>query len=63
MNHLFIESTHEATGYFEYDSTQNFASLKGGNEFTVYQQLGTNDKKSTTTMIAIGWVFWTTMLA
>ncbi len=50
VNHLFIESTHEATGYFEYDSTQNFAALKGGNEFTVYQQLGTNDKKSTTTM-------------
>ena len=50
VNHLFIESTHKATGYFEYDSTQNFASLKGGNEFTVYQQLGTNDKKSTTTM-------------
>ena len=50
VNHLFIESTHEATGYFEYDSTQNFASLKGENEFTVYQQLGTNDKKSTTTM-------------
>ena len=27
VNHLFIESTHAATGYFEYDSTQNFASL------------------------------------
>ena len=44
VNHLFINSTHEATGYFEYDSTQNFAALKG-TDFTVYQELGTIDGK------------------
>ncbi|MBR6401532.1 MAG: hypothetical protein IKS17_10005 [Firmicutes bacterium] len=30
VNHLFIESTHRASGYFEYDSCQNFATLIGG---------------------------------
>ena len=28
VNHLFIKSTYEATGYFEFDSCQNFATLK-----------------------------------
>ena len=50
VNHLFIDSTHEATGYFEYDSTQNFASLKGGTDFTVYQQLGTIDTYARNTL-------------
>ncbi len=27
VNHLFIESTHRASGYFEFDSCQNFATL------------------------------------
>ncbi|MBR4201381.1 MAG: hypothetical protein IKQ91_08955 [Oscillospiraceae bacterium] len=27
VNHLFIKSTYEATGYFEFDSCQNFATL------------------------------------
>lgn len=51
VNHLFIESTHAATGYFEYDSTQNFASLNSSRtEFTVYQQLGTHDNQQKTTL-------------
>ncbi len=51
VNHLFIESTHAATGYFEYDSTQNFASLNDSEtEFTVYQQLGTHDDQQKTTL-------------
>lgn len=29
VNHLFIQSTLEQSGYFEYDSCQNFATLKG----------------------------------
>ncbi len=55
-NHLFIENTYYSSGYYEYDSTQNFASFykKDGtydpNNFTVYTQLGTNDLKSTDTM-------------
>lgn len=42
VNHLFIQSTYDETGYFEYDSTQNFASLHGEN-FKVYKELGTYD--------------------
>lgn len=40
VNHLFIGSTHSATGYYEYDSTENFAHLDGEN-FKVYKQIGT----------------------
>ena len=45
VNHLFIQSTYSGSGYFEYDSAQNFASLKGatGGDFTVYKELGTYD--------------------
>ncbi|MBO4495171.1 MAG: hypothetical protein J5752_04880 [Clostridiales bacterium] len=56
VNHLFIENTYFSSGYFEYDSTQNFASFykEDGtldeHNFTVYQQLGTNDKKSSNSM-------------
>ena len=44
VNHLFLQSIHNESGYFEYDSTQNFAHLNtdgddAGN-FTVYNQLG-----------------------
>jgi fibro-slime domain-containing protein/LPXTG-motif cell wall-anchored protein len=42
VNHLFIESTYRASGYYEYDSAENFASLNG-NDFKVYKELGTND--------------------
>ena len=42
VNHLFIKSTYNETGYFEYDSTQNFASLNG-NDFLVYRELGSYD--------------------
>jgi len=39
VNHLFISSTYEDSGYFEYDSCQNFASLlpKKNGDFTVYR--------------------------
>ena len=45
VNHLFLESVYDESGYFQYDSTQNFATLKNengetGNTFTVYDQLG-----------------------
>ncbi|MCR4645855.1 MAG: hypothetical protein K5695_10690 [Oscillospiraceae bacterium] len=46
VNHLFIKSTYEASGYFEFDSCQNFATLMDSNNdgnFTVYKELGTSD--------------------
>jgi len=40
-NHLFIQSVYNESGYFEYDSTQNFAHYDQENgRFTVYNQLG-----------------------
>ena len=45
VNHLFIQSTYQGTGYFEFDSSQNYATLKGksGGDFTVYKELGSYD--------------------
>ena len=42
VNHLFIKSTYNSSGYYEYDSTQNFASLHGNN-FVVYRELASYD--------------------
>ena len=60
VNHLFIESTYYASGYFEYDSTQNFASLNLPSpdlpnpddeiDFTVYKELGTTDMSNRDTL-------------
>ncbi|MBQ9209635.1 MAG: hypothetical protein IJ149_08670 [Oscillospiraceae bacterium] len=55
VNHLFLESVYNSGGYFEYDSTQNFATLVDGinddgslvytdNDFKVYRELGTHDR-------------------
>ena len=43
-NHMFLQSTYNETGYFEFDSTQNFASYdpSTGN-FKVYEEIGTMD--------------------
>ncbi|MBQ5317406.1 MAG: hypothetical protein J6I96_07610 [Oscillospiraceae bacterium] len=49
VNHLFIKSVYESSGYFEFDSCQNFASFydENGNmsetDFTVFRELGTTD--------------------
>ncbi|MBP5579658.1 MAG: hypothetical protein J6X56_09355 [Ruminococcus sp.] len=57
VNHLFLEKVYDSSGYFEFDSCQNFATLKKINEdgtisfntngdetnFTVYRELGTNE--------------------
>ncbi len=60
VNHLFLERVHESSGYFEFDSTQNFATLKQNNgdgtvswnsgengetNFTLYHELGTHDRR------------------
>lgn len=43
-NHLFLESIYDETGYFEYNSAQNYAYFNQDGEdagnFTVYNQLG-----------------------
>ena len=49
VNHLFIQSTYNASGYYEFDSAQNFASLDGSN-FTVYKELGTYDSLNRDTL-------------
>lgn len=41
VNHLFLQKTYETTKYYEYSSFENYAYLGDGNEFTVYEQLGT----------------------
>ena len=46
VNHLFLESTYSSTGYYEFDSTQNFASIQPDNNFKVYKALGTTDVSS-----------------
>ncbi len=43
VNHLFIQSVYDESGYFEYDSTKNFAWLNG-TDFEVYDQLGTVER-------------------
>ena len=55
VNHLFLESIYKASGYFEFDSTQNFATLiqpdgTVGSDFTVYKELGTADAYERTTL-------------
>ena len=52
VNHLFIESTYKATGYFEYDSAQSYATLGGktGGDFEVYKELGTHDASDKPTL-------------
>ena len=47
VNNLFIQSVYDGSGYYQFDSTENFAHLNG-REFTVYQELGTVTKKTDT---------------
>ena len=39
VNHLFLQSIYNESGYFEYDSTSNFAHLNPDGNFTVYDQI------------------------
>lgn len=41
VDNLFIKSIYDATGYYEYSSFDNYAYLGNGDEFTVYEQIGT----------------------
>ena len=57
VNHLFIESTYASSGYYEYDSTQNFASLKDNNNFVVYREIGTYDSSGSRESLKHGQFF------
>lgn len=41
VNHLFLQSTYDETGYYEYSSFENYAYLENTGDFTVYEQIGT----------------------
>lgn len=54
VNHLFVKSIYDASGYFEYDSCQNFATLikedgSVGTNFNVYKEIGSFDKTASKT--------------
>ena len=52
VNHLFLESTYNSSGYFVFDSSQNYAyfdtSDPNNKNFVVYQELGTFDTGNNT---------------
>ena len=56
VNKLFIESIYRGTGYFEFDSAQNYAHLDG-NTFKVYKELGTNDSSGSRETLKHGQFF------
>ena len=71
-NHLFLERVYESSGYFEFDSAQNFATLKrrnsdgtvslntdenGVTNFTLYHELGTHDRRSDANSLKHGQFF------
>lgn len=41
LNHLFLQDTYDSTGYYEYSSFNNFATLESNGNFKVYDALGT----------------------
>lgn len=45
VDHLFRKDIYDDTGYFEYSSFENYAYLNG-NEFTVYDQIGTSSDEN-----------------
>ena len=54
VNHLFLQSVYDETGFFKYSCFENYAYLPQGNDFTVYEQIGTpsnRTKDSTSTNI------------
>ncbi len=69
VNHLFLERVYNSSGYFEFDSAQNFATLKkrnddgtvsfntgsnGETDFILYHELGTHDRVSTANSLKHG---------
>lgn len=46
VNHLFLQSTYDASGEYEYSCFNNYAYLNNNGDFTVYDAIGTPDDKS-----------------
>ena len=46
VNHLFLQSTYDETGYYEYSSFDNYAYLEDNGNFTVYDQIGTPENSN-----------------
>ncbi len=58
VNHLFIASTYYGTGYYEYDSVQNFAHLDPvTNTFVVYKELGSDSVSGDTHKHGLFWPY------
>ena len=49
VNHLFIESVYDATGYYQFNSLENYAYLDGSN-FKVYKEIATHDTTNKNTL-------------
>lgn len=41
VNHLFLKTTYDQTGYYEYSSFNNYAYLENNSNFKVYNAIGT----------------------
>ncbi|MGX8773524.1 MAG: SpaA isopeptide-forming pilin-related protein [Bacillota bacterium] len=55
VNHLFLRDTYEESGYFVYDSSQNFAHLDTSERrFSVYKELGTTELRGHNDTLAHG---------
>lgn len=55
VNHLFLQSIYDESGYFEFDSCQNFATLKQqdgsySTDFTVFKELATSNASDKPTL-------------
>ena len=50
VNHIFIASTYSGSGYYEFDSTQNYAHLQDDNNFVVYKEIATHDTSAKNTL-------------
>lgn len=46
VNHLFLQSTYDASGEYEYSGFNNYAYLNSNGDFTVYDAIGTPYDKS-----------------
>lgn len=72
VNHLFLQRVYESSGYFEFDSTQNFATLKhedeegnivwnsgsdGETDFILYHELGTHNQRTSACSLKHGQFF------